>query len=215
MRPVREAREDDPARRIALEAFRLMDAVLAFILDRDGGIAVVDARRRAQEDGRVVALREVERFLDHLVRFLHARRIKARHLGKRSEVARILLRLRGNRPRIIGDEHDETALDAEILEAHQGVRGDVEADLLHRHKCAGTRPGSARRHFHAGLLVRRPLYVDPAVRVVSGNRLEDLRRRRARIAGDDIDAGRDRPHGDGLIAHQIFYMHSFPLPNLR
>ena len=175
MRPVREAREDDPARRIALEAFRLMDAVLAFILDRDGGIAVVDARRRAQEDGRVVALREVERFLDHLVRFLHARRIEARHLGKRSEVARILLRL----------------------------------------KCAGTRPGSARRHFHADLLIRRPLHVNLAIRIVSGNRLEDLRRRRARIAGNDIDASCDRPHGDGLIAHQIFYMHSFPLPNLR
>ena len=82
MRPVREAREDDPARWVAHEALGLMDAVLALVLDRDGGIAVVDARRRAQEDGRVVALREVERFLDHLIGFLHARRVEARDLGK-------------------------------------------------------------------------------------------------------------------------------------
>ena len=208
VRAPREPREDHPAAGIAREALCLVHRVLRGLLHCKRRVAVVDARRRPEKDRRMIFLRELERLLDHLIRLRDARRIEARHLCEARERARVLLRLRRDRPRIVGDEHDHAARDAEIREAHERIGRDVQPDLLHRHEGARPRIRRTRRRLEPRLLVRRPLDVHEPVPVLPRDRLEHFRRRRARIAAHEIHACRERAESDGLIAHQIRFLHS-------
>ena len=153
---VGERGEDAPLG-ATLEAVRLHDGRRLAQLDL--GARVADARRRAQKYGKFKFFGEVEGRLNHFVGFLGRRRVEDGKVRVLREVPRVLLRLRRPRPRVVRDGDDHAALDADVGEAHQRVRGDVEADLLHRAHSARSRVCAARRDLERGLLVYGPLHV--------------------------------------------------------
>ncbi len=164
----------------------------------------------AQEDRSAVLLGEVEGLLDHLVSLLRGGGVEAGDFGERREGPGVLLRLGGDGARVIGDEDDHAALHAHIFEAHEGVGGHVQADLLHGHQRAGTGVGGTGRELHGRFLVDGPFDVG-VFSFPFGDRLENFGGRRARVTADDVDACRQRAERDGFVAHQEFGMHRITL----
>ena len=197
-------REDDPALRVLDKALRGLDAAL--VLDADRGAAVTDARGRPQEHGRLNLLGEVEGRAHHRIRLLRRGGVKDRQLGEHGERARVLLRLRGDGAGIVRHQHHHAALNAHVGQAHQRVRGHVQAHLLHGDHRPRAGIGRAGRRLHGGLFVDRPFHVDRAV-VVLGHRLQHLGRGRARIARNKAHARVQRAQSDGLVAHEKFFRH--------
>ena len=85
------------------------------------GRGVAYARGGAHDNGRMVALRDLECLLHHRVALLQVLRIEYGDLGERGKTARILLGLGGDGAGIIGDKQHQTALDAYIVKAHERV----------------------------------------------------------------------------------------------
>ena len=192
--------EDDPLLCIFDKAFRLMRSVFFRVLHVDGSVAVGDPRRGPHEDRGAVLFRQREGLFHHVVGFLRRGRVKTGNLGKPRKTAGILLRLGADGARIVRYEHHHAALYPDVLHAHQGVGCHVQSHLLHGHENAAARIGCSCRHFHGSLFIDGPF--DVAIRrTVLGDRLQDLRRRRAGIAADQVDPGSDRAHGDGFVSH--------------
>ena len=212
LRMVREgqAREDDPAGTVFDEAFRCVHIVFVLIFDVDGRVAVVHTGGGAQEDRRAVLLGKVERCLDHFIGFFRCGGVEAGELGKGRERPGVLLGLRRDGTRVVGDEDDHAALHAHILEAHEGVGGHVEADLLHGHQRAGTGIGGAGGELHGGFFVDGPFDVG-VFSFPFGDRLQNFRGGGAGVTADDVDACRQRAERDGFVAHQEFGMHRITL----
>ena len=202
----RQAGENDPPGGVLDKALDRVDIVFIHILDVNRLISVIHAGRRAEEDRSLIFFRKSEGFLDHFISFRHRRRIKYRHLGKHSKGPRVLLRLRGDRSRIIRHQNDHAALYADILQAHERVGRHIQADLLHGHERAGSCISRAGCHFHAGFLIDRPLYIYIAGISLS-DRLQNFRRRCSGIARDQIYAGCQRAEGDRLVSHKKFLVH--------
>ena len=204
-----ERGEDDPAGGVADEALGLAVSPVARVSHLHVLVAVVDSRGRAHDHGAAELLGEVEGLPHHRVGLGRARRVQDRQLGVGREGARVLLGLGRDGTRVVRHEHDHTTLDADVGEAHERVGGDVEAHLLHRDERAGSRVGGPGGHLERRLLVDRPLHVD-ALGASTGDGLQHLGRRRARVARHDAHARGERPHRNGLVAHQELSVHGAP-----
>ena len=171
---------------------------------------MVHAGGGAQEDRGAVLLGEVEGLLDHLIRLLRGGGVEAGDLGEGREGPGVLLGLRGDGARVVRDEDHHATLDAHVFEAHEGVGGHVQADLLHGHQRAGTGVGSTGGEFHGRFFVDGPLDVG-VFSFPFGDRLQHFGGRGARVTADDVDACRQRAERDGFVAHQEFGMHRITL----
>ena len=194
---VGERGEDAPLG-AALEAVRLLDGRRLAQLDL--GARVADARRRAQKYGKFKFFGEVEGRLYHFVGFFGRRRVEDRKVRVLRKVARVLLRLRRPRPRVVRDGDDHAAFDAYVGEAHQRVGGDVEADLLHRADRARARVSAASGDFECGLLVDGPLHVH-AFAAFADESFYDFSRRSAGIAGGQPEPRGERAERYRLVSH--------------
>ena len=115
--------------------------------------------------------------------------------------ARVLLVLRAVNAGIVAHGEHQPAVHADVGLRHEGVGGDVEADMLHGGERALAGERSADRHVERDLFVGRPLRVQVLGRVV-GQRFEDFGARRAGIGGGDLDAGLPGAARDRFVAGQ-------------
>ena len=204
------AREDDPAG-TALEAFfgnRLREG---FVLHLEKRGCMADARRRANDDGRPISLGKVERSLYHGEALFGRCGVEHRNFRERAEAAGVLLRLRGDGARIVGNEEHTTALDPDVVQAHQSVGGNVQPNLLagEQRACAAVR--CARKKLERRLLVRRPFHVNAvsfASRMQLRDGLDQLRRRRSGVSSDNPHPRLEGGVGERFVAHQQFLRHS-------
>ena len=159
MRLVSATREDDPFRNVALEPiFRHLERMrLVFDVEKCG--SMVDARGRTDDDGRVVALGQLECGLYHAERLLRRGRVEDRHFCKRCEPARVLFGLRRNGTRVVGDDQHKPSAHAHVVQAHERVACDVEAHLLAREQTAGACERGAEQDLECHFLVRRPFHM--------------------------------------------------------
>ncbi len=161
VRLVSAAWEDDPLG-IALEALVGHRACVGGVRDVEERRGVVDARGGTHDDGRVVALGQVERSLHHGEALIGRGGIEHGHLREAGETARVLLGLRRDRARIVGHEQHHAALDAHVVQAHERVGRHVEAHLLAGEQATRARVRRAGQQLERALLVRGPLHMDAA-----------------------------------------------------
>ena len=210
----RQAWENDPAGGILLKPVRAVMYILVLIFYFNGSIGVADPGRRPEKYRRAVFLREFIGLLDHVIGFLDGTGIKAGQLAEIRIVPCVLLCLRGNGARIVSDQNDHAALDADIFQAHQRIGGNIEANLLHGDQDSGARVGGAGRHFHGGLFIDGPFHIC-VLCPVFGDRFQGFGGRRSRIARRQVHTCRDGPAGNGRISHEELCMHVYFLSQLR
>ena len=216
MRLVGAAREDDPLR-IAFEALVGHRARVGGVRDVEERRGVVDARGGTHDDGRMVALGQVECGLHHGEALVGRGGIEHGQFREAGEAARVLLGLRRDGARIVGHEQHHAALHAHVVQAHQRVAGDVEPHLLAGEQAARARVRRAGQQLQGRLLIRRPLHVDAARGAVGmqlRHRLDQLGRRRARVARHHAHPGLQRRMRERLVPHQQFLRHG-PRPPHR
>jgi hypothetical protein len=85
-----------------------------------------------EHDRRGEALAELVRLLDHGAGLGGVGGLDQRHLAHLREVAAVLLVLRGVHARVVRDQDDEPGVGTGVGKDHERVRGDVQADMLHR-----------------------------------------------------------------------------------
>ena len=177
-----EFREDHPAQRIFFKVQGEMLLIFRLFFDIEAGVAVVDPGGGAENYGRSVFVRKYESFLDHLIGFLNGGRIENGKLAVFGESPGVLLGLRGDGARVVGDEDHHGAPDTDVGKAHKRVAGHVQAHLLHGDKHPGAGIGRSGGRFQGGFLVDGPLdvgFVAPAF--CYG--LQNFRGGRPRISG--------------------------------
>ncbi len=170
---------------------------------------MVDPGGGTHEHRGAVFLGQGEGVPHHPVGLLHGGRVEHRELGVHGEGPGILLRLGGNGSGIVRHQHHHAALDADIAEAHKGVRRHVQPHLLHGHQGPHARPGRSGRRFQRRLLVHGPLHVHSAGIPLRGG-LQNLRGRRAGIPRAESDARGQGSQRHGFIAHEKFSVHAPP-----
>ncbi len=163
-------------------------------------LAVAHARGHAQEHGHVEALADLHADLDEVLAILAVGRLEHGDLGEAGVVAIVLLVLAAVQLGIVRADDDEAADHAGVGQGHQGVGRHVEPDVLLRAEGARAAEGGAGRHLEAHLLVGGPLHVHLGHQL--GDRLEDLRAGRARIARAQMDTGLAAAQRHGLVARE-------------
>ena len=209
VRLVGAAREDDPLG-IALEALGRHGARVGGIGHVEERGRVVDARGGPHDDGRAVALGQVEGGVHHGEALVGRGRIQHGHLREGGEAARVLLGLRRDGARVVGHEQHEAALHAHVVQAHERVGRHVEPHLLAGEQAARAGVGGAGQQFERRLLVGGPLHVHAsrgAGRVKLRHRLDELGRRRAGVARRHAHARLERRVRERLVSHQKFLRH--------
>ena len=202
--------EDDPPR-AALEALfgnRLGVRLVRYLEKRRG---MADSRRRTNDNGRLIFLGKVERRLHHGEALLGRGRVEHGNLRKRPEAAGVLLGLRGDGARIVGDEEHAAALDSHVVQAHQGVGSHVQADLLAGEQRARAAVRRASEKLESRLFVRRPLHMHAmglARSMQPRDGFHQFGRRRPRVSRDDPHTRFKRGMGERFVAHQQFLRHS-------
>ncbi len=204
---VRTLGEDDPLR-VALEALGL--ARLGFRSDVDVGRGMADARGGTHDNGGAVLLGKVVGGGHHGAALLWRCRVEHRHLRERGEAAGVLLGLRGDGARVVGHVEHSAALHAHVVQRHQRVAGNVQAHLLAGVQGSRTGIGRAGKQLQCRLLVRGPFHVHALGaprRMLGGDGLYHLGRRRTWIARAHTDARFEGSMGEGLVALQKFFWH--------
>ena len=194
----RMGRDHDVLRRLLDEG--ALRRLVAFA-DRDRAAGMRKPRRRAHDHRRVEVLRQIEGEPGEIERLLRVARLEDRHGGERAVNARVLFVLRGVNAGIVADGEHQPAVHADISLRHEGVGGDVEADMFHGGERAAAGEARADGDVERDLFVGRPLRVQVFRRIV-GERLEDFRARRARIGGGDLDARLPGAARDRFVAGQ-------------
>ncbi len=208
---VRALREDDPLR-VALEALGL--ARLGFGGHIDVGGCVADARGGAHDDRGGVPLGKVVCRGHHGAALLGRCRVEHRHLREAGEAAGVLLGLRGDGAGVVGHVEHGAALHAHVVQRHQRVAGNVEANLLAGVQGSRAGVGSAGKQLERRLFVGGPFHVHAlgaTRRMLGGDGLYHLGRRRARIPRAYADARLKGSMGKGLVALQEFFRHRWRL----
>ena len=175
---------------------------------------MVDARGRADNNRRPIRFGQLERRLHHGAPFFGRARVQHRNLCEGREPTGVLFGLGGNRAGIVRYEQDRSAFDAYIVQAHERVARYVEADLLAGEQHARTCIGCARQELQRGLFVRGPFHVHALCatgRMLSCDRFDKLRRRRARIARDHAYARSQCRVCERFVSHVQLFAHSAPL----
>ena len=148
--------ENDPLR-ILLETFFRQRATVSFLGHLEERGSMVDTRRGAHDDRRVVALGQLEGGLHHGKTLLGCGRIDHRHLREGAEPARVLLGLGGDRTRIVGHEQHAAAARAHVVQRHERIGSDIEPHLLAGEQHPRAAVGRAGQHLERRLLVRGPI----------------------------------------------------------
>ena len=128
--------------------------------------------------------RQLERGEREVVGLLRVGRLEHRQARGDRVAAVVLLVLARRHARIVGGDDHERARDAGVGGGEERVGGDVQPDVLHRDERARAGERGAEPDLERDLLVRRPLRAAAERR----ERLEDLGRGRAGIAGAEVDA---------------------------
>ena len=176
VRLVGATREDDPLG-IALETLLGHRARLGGVRHVEERRSVVDARGGPHDDGRAVALGQVEGGLHHGESLIGRSGVEHGQLGERRKAARVLLGLRRDGARIVGHEQHHAALHAHVVQAHERIARHVEAHLLAGEQAARAGVRRAGQQLERALLVRGPLHVDAArgsIGVQLRHRLDEL-----------------------------------------
>ena len=158
------------------------------------------ARREAEHDGNLIPFRELEAVAHGRERLARVGGLEHRNLREAREVPGVLLVLRRVLARVVGHADDHAALASHVGKRHEGVGGDVEADVLHRDDRARARVGGAGRGLEGNLFVGCPF----EVHVVLSFReiFEDLGRGGSGIAEGGGDARFPGAARDGFVAGQ-------------
>ncbi len=152
------------------------------------------------DHGDVVRLGKLESTDDEVACFLAVRRLQQRNVSSHGMVARVLLVLGAVHTGVVGHQVDQTAGDSRVRLRVESVRGNVEADVLHRDQHARSAERDPARHLGGDLLVRSPFAVHP---VVTHEVLEHLCGWRTGVTHANHGAGFPRAAGDRLVTrHQ-------------
>ncbi len=120
-------------------------------------------------------------------------------MAEATPVAGILFVLRGGQADIVG-HHDHQAADhAGQRLRHEGVGGDVHADVFHRRQGARARQRRADSHFHRDFFVDGPLGINIGIQ---GDVFQDFGCGGTGVGGGDPDAGFPSGAGDRFVAGQ-------------
>ena len=168
-----------------------------------GRTAVGEARDQAHEDGQAEALGHVVGLPGHVIGLLVVGRLVTGDLGELDVVAAVLLVLRAVHAGVVGADDEEAAVGPGDGRVHEGVGGDVEADMLEGDE--GPLPGErgAEGLFVCGLLVHRPDGGEGlGLRGLPHQVFQDLGRRRPGIGIGGRQAGVDGPQGDRFVTEQ-------------
>jgi len=110
------------------------------------------------------------------------------------------------------DREDEAAVGTGDGGVHEGVGGDVEADVLHAHQGALAGPAHPQRLLVGDLLVGRPEGVDVAGLLGAPlDKLENFGRGRAGVAVDAAEPGVNCAEADGLVTEENLSVHACSL----
>ena len=193
----RVRRQHDVLRRIGRESARA-DRLSRVRMDHAAGMR--DASRGADEDRHIKSLGQLERERRERAGLLAVAWLQQRDAGETSEEPVVLLVLRAVHSRVVGGDDHEAGAGARIRGRHEGVGGDVQADVLHRRERARAADGRPERDVERDLLVACPFDVDGALDVGTHERLKDLGAWRARVADSDGDPGLPGATSDRLVA---------------
>ncbi len=206
----RPRREDDVFLRIPLEPASQRRFRLSLLREFEERRSVVDAGGGTEDDRRAIALGQREGLSDHLRALFGRGWIQHGDLCEGSEATGILLRLAGNGAGIISHQDDQTALDAQIVQGHEGIRCHVQAHLLAGDQRPNTRERRSSGHLKGRFLVRGPLYVDPLrhpIPMQTRYGLYHLRGGRAGIACEQAAACLERRMRERFITHKEPFCH--------
>ena len=141
-------------------------------------------------------------------------RIQNGNFGHHGHHAAVLFGLGGVGAGIVGTDHHESALGTHVGRAHQGVRGHVEAHLLHADRRAQTAHGAGIGDLESHLFIDGPLHMHVANllgRVHGRQGSQDFRSRRARVGRRHGAAVFQQSPGNRFIAqHQSVHSANFP-----
>ena len=201
------------ARRGAHKLLRVLfvrgDLVLLALAKLNKALRVRHARRRAEEHGCVKLLGDAVRLAHEVLALLRVGRLDEGDLCVLGVPAVVLLVLGRVTARVVGRDYDEAAVNAEIGGGENGVRGDVQPDVLHRAQRPRTGDARAVCDLHRDLFVRRPfaVYFIPVLRQI----LEDLRAGRAGVGGTDVHTGLVSAARNGFVAaHKLLQCIKLP-----
>ena len=135
--------------------------------------------------------------LGKVLAFLGIRRLQHGNLGANGMAAAVLLILRGMHTRVVGHSKNHTAVDADITHGINGVRGHVQAHVLHGAEGSGAGKARANGGLRRYLLVGRPF---TGKLLIFGGVFRDFRTGGSRIAGNNTDACFIQASCNGLVA---------------
>ncbi len=159
-----------------------------------------NARGRAQQHRRLVALRKRERFEDQLICLFRRGRFEHRDLAEPRVVTIVLLVLRTVATRIVrGDQHQPRA-HADVRQRHQRIGRYIHPDVLHRRQRAHARGRRRAGDFQRDFFVDRILELHPRFFAQAEEVVADLRTRRTRIGRNETDPRLQRAAHDRFVA---------------
>ena len=164
----------------------------------DDGLGMTDARGQSQENRRVPSLGDFDSTECELVGFLRVRGLQHGHRGSQRITPVVLLILTGGHPRIVGRDHYQSPVQPNGGHGEQGVRGNIQPDVLHGDNGALAGKGDANRHFQRHFLVGRPLRSSAE----SFEGFQYFRGGSAGIAGSERHVGVEGSHGYRLVTAQ-------------
>jgi len=154
------------------------------------------ARRHAQQHGLAELLGQREGGAGEVVGLLRIGRLKHEEAGGARVMPVVLFVLARRHAGIIGRDEHQAAGDAGIGGGKQGVGGDIDADMLHRHQRPAAGEGDADADFERDLFVWRPL----RLAAQRGEGFEDFGGGSSGIAGAEQDPGIEGGECDGFVA---------------
>ena len=166
-------------------------------------LGVGDAGAHFQQHGGVILLRQVIGQLGHGQRLGGIGRLQHGDLGGTGIVPAVLLVLGAVHAGVVGHADDHAAVDTGVGNGEQGVRGHVQAHVLHAAEGALAGQGRAEGGFHGHLFIGGPFGVHLGI---FGDGLGDLSAGGAGIAGYEAASGLKQAPGNGFVAqHQRFH----------
>ena len=137
--------------RVSVEDLRLVAGnILPGVTDTGGG---------SHHDGYLIPLGEIEGLLDHLLGFTGRGGGENRHLGEMGKETAVLFCLGAVRAWIIGRDDNEAPLNTYVSGTGEGIRGHIQAHLLHGDCCPLSGIAMRQCYLESCLFIDGPLDV--------------------------------------------------------